>query len=55
MTVVIAPVAEELVVDVSSDAAPLVEPVAEVGIRPSVESGSRSEAPARFAAVPAGA
>jgi hypothetical protein len=55
MTVVIAPVAEEVVVDVSSNAAPLVDQVAEVGIRPSVESGPRSEAPARFATVPAGA
>jgi hypothetical protein len=55
MTVVIAPVAEEVVVDVSSDTAPEVDTVAELSIRSSVESGSRSEAPARFAVVPAGA
>jgi hypothetical protein len=55
MAVVIAPVAEEVVVHVSSDTAPAVDTVAEIGIRASVESGSRSEAPARFAAVPAGA
>ena len=55
MTVVIAPVAEEVIIDVSSDLAPLVDPLAEVGIRASVGSGSRSEPPARFAVVPAGA
>ena len=33
----------------------LAEPVVEVVILPSVESSSRSEAPVRFAAVPAGA
>jgi len=55
MTVVIAPVAEEVVVESVSDIASLVDPVVEVVIRPSVESGSRSEASPRFVAVPAGA
>lgn len=59
MTVVIAPVAEEVVPDATMDVSPVVEPVAapvvESVTRPSVESSSRSEAPVRFVAVPAGA
>ena len=64
MTVVIAPVAEEVVAedvvtDVTWDDAHIVEPVVasvvESVTRPAVESASRSEAPVRFVAVPAGA
>ena len=55
MTVVIAPVADEVVAETASDVSALAEPVVEVVILPSVESSPRSEAPVRFAAVPAGA
>ena len=55
MTVVIAPVADEVVAETASDISALAEPVVEVVILPSVESSPRSEAPVRFAAVPAGA
>ena len=59
MAVVIAPVAEEVVTDLTSDVPTLVEPVVvpvvESPTRPSLEPTSRSEAPVRFAAVPAGA
>jgi hypothetical protein len=55
MTVVIAPLAEAVVTDAASDEASPADPVIEVVIRPSVESTQRSEAPARFAPVPAGA
>ena len=54
MTVVIAPVADEVVAEpVSID--PPVEPVVDVVIRPSVDTSPRSEAPVRFVAMPAGA
>ena len=69
MTVVIAPVAEEVVAeevvaeDVVTDVTwgdahilePVVASVVESVTRPAVESASRSEAPVRFVAVPAGA
>ncbi len=64
MMVVIAPVAED-VADVASEAQPAIETVVvtlvesvtvvESITRPSVEPTSRSEAPVRFVAVPAGA
>ena len=59
MTVVIVPVSEEVVVDVTSDPIPValsvVESVVEPVTRSSVEPPSRNEAPVRFVAVPAGA
>ena len=55
MTVVIAPATDVVVTNAASDVAPMVEPVVEVVVQPPVESSPRSEAPARFAAVPAGA
>jgi hypothetical protein len=55
MTVVIAPVADTVVAETASDISALAEPVVEVVILPSIEPGSRSEAPVRFVAVPAGA
>ena len=55
MTVVIAPVADEAVAETASDISASPEPVVEVVILPSVEPSPKSEAPARFAAVPAGA
>ena len=55
MTVVIAPVTEEVEVESVSANPASVEPVVEVVIRPSVESGPRSDAHVRFVAVPAGA
>lgn len=59
MMVVIAPVAEEVVADVATDTSYVIEPVAvtvvESVTRPSAEPTSRSEAPVRFVAVPAGA
>jgi hypothetical protein len=64
MAVVIAPVAEavvaqDIVTDIPSDDAHMVEPVVasvvESVTRPAVESTSRSDAPVRFVAVPAGA
>ncbi len=55
MTVVIAPVADEVTAETASDISALAEPVVEVVILPSVESSSRSEVPVRFATVPAGA
>ena len=55
MTVVIAPVADEIVAEPASNVSPIVEPVLDVVIRPSVDSSPRSEAPVRFVAVPAGA
>ena len=55
MTVVIAPVTEEVEVESLSAIPESVEPVVEVVIRPSVESGPRSDAHVRFVAVPAGA
>lgn len=59
VTVVIAPVAEELATDLLTAQAvtiePVVTPVLEPVARPSVESTSRSEAQVRFIAVPAGA
>jgi hypothetical protein len=54
MTVVIAPVAEEVVAEPAPIVA-TVEPVVDVVIRPSVDPSPRSEAPVRFVAVPAGA
>jgi hypothetical protein len=55
MTVVIASVADEVVAEPASNVPPVVEPVVEVVIRPSVDQSPRSEAPVRFVAVPAGA
>jgi hypothetical protein len=59
MMVVIAPMADEVVVDVvpdpSSVTQAVVESVMEPVTRPSVEVPIRSEAPVRFVAVPAGA
>ena len=57
MTVVIAPVAGEAIAEVvaAPEVVPLVDMVTEVVIRPSVESASRTDAPVRFVAVPAGA
>lgn len=65
MMVVIASVADDVVAEVASDAQPAIESVAvtlvesvtvvESVTRPSVEPTSRSEAPVRFVAVPAGA
>jgi hypothetical protein len=55
MTVVITPVANEVVAESTSDVSLVVEPVVDVVIRPSVDSSPRSEAPVRFVAVPAGA
>ena len=55
MTVVIAPVADEVVAEPASNVSAIVEPVLDVVIRPSVDSSPRSEAPVRFVAVPAGA
>ena len=54
MTVVIAPVTDEVVTEPESIVAP-VEPVVDVVIRPSVDTSPRSEAPVRFVAMPAGA
>jgi hypothetical protein len=54
MTVVIAPVADEVVAEPVSIVA-TVEPVVDVVIRPSVDPSPRSETPVRFVAVPAGA
>jgi hypothetical protein len=54
-TVVIAPVADDVVAHPASNVSLVVEPVVDVVIRPSVDSSPRSEAPVRFVAVPAGA
>jgi hypothetical protein len=55
MTVVIAPVADEVVVDPASNVSHVVEPVVDVVIRPTVDASPRSETTIRFVAVPAGA
>lgn len=59
MMVVIAPLADEVVVDVIPDPSPVIHAVVESVIepvtRPSVEVPTRNEAPVRFVAVPAGA
>jgi hypothetical protein len=59
MTVVIAPVAEEVAADVTADIhvepEPVGVPVMESATRPSAESSPRTETPARFAVVPVGA
>jgi hypothetical protein len=55
MTVVIAPVTDEVAVESVSAVPASVDPMVEMVIRPSVEPSPRSDAQVRFAAVPAGA